>query len=306
MSAPEPAASAGPGAPETAASPAETAEPSASPAETEQPAADEERAPSPPRRPLRQLAVAAAPVIGVVLLFGLWEFYVRAAGVHVLTLPPPSRVLRHLVAEPGFYWEHSLVTIREATLGFWLGFSAAMVVATFMAHSRFMERATLPTIVLLQSTPVAVLAPVFLIWFGFNIWPKALTAAVFCYVPFVVNAFTGLRAIDENAYELMRSVSSSRWEIFRKLRLPHSLPYLFSSARLCLGLALVGAVIGEMFAGSTGGLGNTARVAQTRLLVDQLWGSIFTLALIGVIANLVLVAVEARMLRWHSSQTTRS
>ena len=264
-----------------------------------------EQAPSPPRRPLRRLALLASPAVGLILLFGLWELYVRAAGVRPLTLPPPSRVLRHVFEEPGFYWEHSIITVKEAALGFWLGFAAAMVVATFMAHSRFIERAALPMIVLLQSTPVAVLAPVFLIWFGFNIWPKALVAAVFCYVPFVVNAFTGLRAIDENSLELMRSVSSSRWEIFRKLRLPHSLPYLFSSARLCLGLALVGAVIGEMFGGSTGGLGNTARVAQTRLLVDQLWGSIFVLALIGVAANLVLAAVESRLLRWHSTQTTR-
>ena len=83
------------------------------------------------------------------------------------------------------------------------------------------------------------------------------------------------------------------------------MPYLFSSARICLGLALVGAVIGEMFAGSTGGLGNTARVAQTRLLVDQLWGSIYVLAFIGVIANLVLATIEGRVLRWHSSQSTR-
>lgn len=264
-----------------------------------------EQAPSPSRQPLRQLAVMVAPVVGLILLFGLWELYVRAAGVRPLTLPPPSRVLRHVIEEPGFYWEHALITIKEATLGFWLGFGAALIVATFMALSRFVERATLPTLVLLQSTPVAVLAPVFLIWFGFNIWPKALIAAVFCYVPFVTNAFTGLRAIDENAFELMRSVSSSQREIFWKLRLPHSMPYLFSSARLCLGLALVGAVIGEMFAGSTGGLGNTARVAQTRLLVDQLWGSIFVLALIGVTANLVLGAVESRALRWHSSQTTR-
>ncbi len=264
-----------------------------------------EQVPSPPRQPLRRLAVMIAPVVGLVLVFGLWELYVRAAGVRPLTLPPPSRVLRHVIEEPGFYWEHAVITIEEATLGFWLGFAAAVAVATFMALSRFVERATLPTIVLLQSTPVAVLAPVFLIWFGFNIWPKALVAAVFCYVPFVTNAFTGLRSIDENAFELMRSVSSSRREIFWKLRLPHCLPYLFSSARLCLGLALVGAVIGEMFAGSTGGLGNTARVAQTRLLVDQLWGSIFVLALIGVVANLVLAAVESRMLRWHSSQTTR-
>ncbi len=261
--------------------------------------------PIPPRQPLRRMWVIIAPAVGLILMFGLWEFYVRAAGVRPLTLPPPTRILRHVIEEPGFYWKHALVTIREATLGFWLGFVAAMAVATFMAHSRFIERATLPMIVLLQSTPVAVLAPVFLIWFGFNIWPKALVAAVFCYVPFVVNAFTGLRSIDESTYELMRSVSSSRLEIFWKLRLPHSLPYLFSSARLCLGLALVGAVIGEMFGGSIAGLGNTARVAQTRFLVDQLWGSIFVLALIGVCANLVLAAVESRALRWHSTQTTR-
>ncbi len=265
----------------------------------------EEQAPAPPRQLVRRLAVLVAPAVGLVLIFGLWELYVQATGVRPITLPPPSRILRHVVEEPGFYWEHSWITMQEAALGFWLGFAAALTVATFMAHSRFVERSTIPVIVLLQSTPVAVLAPVFLIWFGFNIWPKVLVAAVFCFIPFVMNAFTGLRAIDEGAYELMRSVSSSRWEIFWKLRLPHSMPYLFSSARICLGLALVGAVIGEMFAGSTGGLGNTARVGQTRLLVDQLWGSIFVLALIGVLANLFLAAAEARVLRWHSSQNTR-
>lgn len=266
----------------------------------------EEQAPIQPRQPVRQLAMVVAPTIGLILFFGLWELYVRAADVRPITLPPPSRVLRHVAEEPGFYWEHAWITMREAALGFWLGFVMAVTVAAAMAHSRFLERGTIPVIVLLQSTPVAVLAPVFLIWFGFNIWPKALVAAVFCFIPFVMNAFTGLRAVDENTFELMRSVSSSRWEIFCKLRLPHSMPYLFSAARICLGLSLVGAVIGEMFAGSTGGLGNAARAAQARLLVDQLWGSIFVLAFIGVLSNLVLAAVEARFLRWHSSQSTVS
>jgi NitT/TauT family transport system permease protein len=266
------------------------------------PAFEPEMAPVKPRRPFRRAAMLVAPVIGLVVMFGLWEFYVRAADIRLLTLPPPSRILRHVAEEPAFYWEHSWITIKEAALGFGLGLGTALFVATFLAHSRFLERATLPVIILVQSTPVAVLAPVFLIWFGFNIWSKVLVAAVFCFVPFVMNAFTGLRSIDENAHELMRSVSASRLEIFWRLRLPHSLPYLFSSARLCLGLSLVGAVIGEMFAGSTGGLGNTARVGQTRLLIDQLWGSIFVLAFIGVAANLVLAAIESRVLRWHSSQ----
>ena len=265
----------------------------------------EEQAPVRPRQPVRRLAMLVAPAVGLVMFFGLWELYVWAAGVRPITLPPPSRILRHVVEEPGFYSEHAWITMKEAALGFWLAFFAAVTVATVMAHSRFLERGTIPVIVLLQSTPVAVLAPVFLIWFGFNIWPKTLVAAVFCFIPFVMNAFTGLRAIDESTYELMRSVSSSRWEIFWKLRLPHSMPYLFSSARICLGLSMVGAVVGEMFAGSTGGLGNTARVAQTRLLVDQLWGSIYVLAFIGVIANLILATIEARVLRWHSSQSMR-
>ena len=258
----------------------------------------------PPETPqrLRRSAMFAAPVAGIVVVFAIWEFYVRVFDISRLTLPTPTSILVHLIDEPGFYWRHAQVTLLEAAWGYGLALGAALIVATFMAHSRFVERASMPVIVLLQSTPVAVLAPVFLIWFGFSIWPKVLVAAVFCYIPFTINEFTGLRSVDPNAYELLRSVSASRVEIFRKLRFPQSLPYLFSAGRLCVGLSLIGAVIGEMFGGSTEGLGNTARVGQTRLLIDQLWGSILALAALGVIGNLLLAAVETRVLRWHSSQ----
>ena len=258
----------------------------------------------PPQRPqrARRSAMTVAPVVGLVVVFGIWELYVRVFDISRLTLPTPSSIIVHVVDEPGFYWRHAQVTLLEAVWGYGLALVAALIVATFMAHSRFIERASMPVIVLLQSTPVAVLAPVFLIWFGFGYWPKVLVATVFCYIPFTINEFTGLRSVDPNAYELLRSVSAGRVEIFVKLRFPQSLPYLFSAGRLCVGLALVGAVIGEMFGGSTEGLGNTARVGQMRLLIDQLWGSIFVLAFIGVIGNLLLAAVETRVLRWHSSQ----
>jgi NitT/TauT family transport system permease protein len=257
------------------------------------------------RRPIRRIALMLAPAYGLILFFALWELYVRVAHVRRLILPTPSSIFRHLVDEPGFYWKHARITMVEAGWGFVIAFAAALIVATFMAHSRIVERATLPVIILIQSTPVAVLAPVFLIWFGFNKWPKVLVAALFCFIPFVINAFTGLRSIDASAHELMQSVSASRWEIFWKLRFPHALPYLFSAARICVGLSLVGAVIGEMFSGSTGGLGNAARVAQTRNLIDQLWGSIYTLAFIGVVGTLILAMVESRVLRWHSSQSVK-
>lgn len=256
-------------------------------------------------RPVHGAAMFFAPAVGLLVVFVVWELYVRIADVRRLILPTPSSIFRHVAEEPDFYWRQSQVTVKEAAAGFALALFAALLIAIFMAHSRFVERATVPVVVLLQSTPVAVLAPVFLIWFGFNSWPKILVAAIFAFVPFVINAFTGLRSFDPNVMELMQSVSASRREIFWKLRLPNSLPYLFSAGRICVGLALVGAVIGEMFGGSTGGLGYSARTAQTRLLVDQLWGSIFVLALIGVVFNLLLAVLERKVLRWHSSQRSQ-
>jgi NitT/TauT family transport system permease protein len=251
---------------------------------------------------LRRALFAVAPFTGLIVFFVGWELYVRIAGIRPLTLPLPSAVMRHVIDNPGFYWKHGLVTVQEAFWGFWLAFLVAVVVASVMAHSRFMERATMPAIVLVQSTPVVVLVPVFVLWFGFSSWPKILTAALFAWIPFVANALTGLRAIDVESYELLRSVDASPWEIYWRLRVPHALPYLFSAGRICVGLALVGAVIGEFFL-SKDGLGNTARVAQSRLLVDQLWGSVFVLAFIGIVFVLLLATLERRLLRWHSSQS---
>ena len=245
-----------------------------------------------------------APVSGLALLFGGWEIYVRAADVTPLTLPAPSRVLDHVFEFPSFYASNGWVTLREALNGYFLALITALVVATLMAHSRFAERATMPVIVLIQSTPVVVLAPVFLLWFGFSPMPKILVAALFTFVPFVANAHTGLRSVDRDTLEVMRSVNASRREILWHLRLPHALPALFAAARICVSLALVGAVVGELYGGSIRGLGYQARVAQARSLVDQLWGSVFTLAFIGIALTLAVMALERRLLRWHESQAT--
>ncbi|MYE76661.1 MAG: ABC transporter permease [Acidimicrobiaceae bacterium] len=260
-----------------------------------------EEPPEAPRRPVRRAALLVAPFAGLTAFFVGWELYVVVRNLRPLTLPLPSDVIIHVVENPGFYSRNGLVTIQEAFWGFWIAFFAALFVATWMAHSQFVERATMPVIVLMQSTPVAVLVPIFLLWFGFSPWPKILTAMLFAWVPFVANALIGLRSIDSETHELLRSVNASRWEIYWRLRIPHSLPYLFAAGRICVGLALVGAVVGEFF-NSREGLGNAARVAQSRLLVDQLWGSVFVLAFIGVAFVLLLIAVERRVLRWHASQ----
>jgi NitT/TauT family transport system permease protein len=244
-----------------------------------------------------------APLAGLAGFFGLWELYVRAAGVRPLVLPPPSRVLVHLAANLGFYLSNATTTVSEAGLGFVIALAVALALASAMVHWPLVEQAAWPVIVLLQSTPVVVLAPVFIVWFGFGSLPKVLVAALFTFVPFVSNAFTGLRSIDPDTHRLMRSVDASNAQIFARLRFPTALPGLFAAARFCVSLSLVGAVVGELYTGSSRGLGYQTRIAQSRSLVNQLWASIFTLAAIGVIATLATIALERRVLRWHPSRS---
>ena len=260
-----------------------------------------EKPPEKPRRRAYRTLLVLAPFTGIVIFLLSWEIYVHIRDLRPLTLPRPSKIILHIIENPVFYWENGLVTLLEATIGFCLAFVFAVLVATFMAHSQFVERATMPVVVLLQSMPVVVLLPVFLLWCGFSIWPKILTAALFAWIPFVTNALTGLRSIDLAAHELLKSVNANNWEIYWRLRIPNSLPYLFSAGRICVGLALVGAVIAE-FLVAKDGLGHTAQVAYSRLLVEQLWGSVFMLAFIGVTVVLSLTAVERKVLYWHTSQ----
>ena len=166
-------------------------------------------------------------------------------------LPAPSAILRHIASDPEFYITNARVTLWEAFLGFWLGLFGALAVATVMAHSRFVEQAVTPLAVLVQVTPLIAYAPALVIWLGFGLKPILVGTALVCFVPFLFNAVVGFRSIDPATHELLRSVDASKREVFVRLRVPHALPYLFSAARIAVGLALIGAVLTEFFAGVT-------------------------------------------------------
>ncbi len=250
----------------------------------------------------RRLARLGAPVFGVVGFLVSWQVLVRAFGTPKYLLPQPSDILRHIGSDPGFYLRNARTTLWEATLGFLLAFVTALTVATLMAHSRFIDRALQPMAVLIQVTPIIAYAPAIVVWRGFGLEPILIVTALVCFVPFLLNGVSGLRSVDPNLLELAHSVHATRREIFLRLRLPSALPFLFSAARIAVGLALIGAVLGEFFAGVTGGLGYAVKVAQAHVLPLQLWGSIFVLGFLGASATLAIGAVERVALRWHSSQ----
>jgi NitT/TauT family transport system permease protein len=162
-----------------------------------------------------------------------------------------------------------------------------------------MDRALSPVVTMVQVTPVIALATPLVIWLGFGLAPKVVLAALITFVPLVVNAVTGLRAIDPATEEVLRSVAASRTEVFWKLRVPHALPYLFSALRVGVGLALIGALVAEWF-GSTEGLGRTMTQARNSLAITELWAAVAVLMVMGIVGTALVRLVERRMLRWHA------
>ena len=257
---------------------------------------------APDRRSPRSLLMALAPVIGVVGFLGLWQALVRLLGIPRYELPAPWDILRHLASDPGFYWTNGRRTAWEASLGFLLALVIGVLIGAVMAHSRFVDRALQPLAVLVQVTPIIAYAPAIVIWVHFGLKPILILTALVCVVPFLLNAVTGLRSVDPNVLELARSVDAGRREVFWRLRVPSALPFLFAAARISVGLALIGAVLGEFFGGVSKGLGYSVKTAQNRNLPLQLWGSVFVLAFIGSMAIILIGALERVLLRWHSSQ----
>jgi NitT/TauT family transport system permease protein len=245
-----------------------------------------------------------APVIGVVAFFTVWQLAVMILDIPRYQLPAPWDIVQHIAGDLSFYIRNGRVTAWEAFLGFTLALVLALIGGTLMAHSPFVERAALPLAVLIQVTPIIAYAPAIVIWFGFGVKSILVITSLVCFVPFLVNSVAGLRSVDPNLLELARSVDARKRVIFWRLRLPSSLPFLFSAARIAVGLALIGSVLGEFFAGSTEGLGYAIKTAQARpiQLIDQLWGSIFVLGLMGGVATLLIGVLERVLLHWHSSQ----
>jgi NitT/TauT family transport system permease protein len=247
-----------------------------------------------------QLPAIVAPIVGVAGFLLLWQLLVRVFDVQPFALPAPSTILGHIASDPAYYARNAATTMWEAFLGLLIGFAAGVLLAAVMARSRFTEHAITPVVVLIQVTPLIAYAPALVLWLGFGLKPILLGTALVCFVPFVFNAVTGFRSVDPAALELLRSVEAREREVFFRLRVPSSLPYLFSAARVAVGLSLIGAVLMEFFSGTQSGLGVSVRVAQDHFLTDQLWGSVFVLAFIGAVGTYLIGAAERVALRWHA------
>ena len=259
------------------------------------------------RTGLRHVATSARyavpPALALFLAAVVWEVWVRLKDVPTYIVPAPSKVLGRLLGDLPFFAGEGAVTVSEALAGFALGSAVALIGATLMAHSRFLERSLLPLAILVKVTPIVAIAPLFVIWFGFGSAPKVLIAAMITFFPVLVAGVAGFRSIDPRAADFLRSLKASRREVFLTLRVPSAMPYLFAGFRVSVPLAVIGAVVAEWFTGDRG-LGSVIIVAHSNLDMPTLFSAIFTLAFIGISLTLIVSLIEKKVLFWHESSLT--
>jgi NitT/TauT family transport system permease protein len=262
-------------------------------------AADAKQEPVKPQRGDNQWL---APVLVFVVVTLLWEASVRLLQVPVFLLPAPSAILATFFANAGELLLYGFNTFRQAAIGFAIGCGLGILVAMVTARSRILADMLVPLAVASNSVPIVAMAPLAIVWFGIDEGSKIAIVAVMCFFPTLVSTVRGLTAVSSSEVELMRSYAASEWEVFRMLRVPTSLPYLFNAFKICSTLSMIGAIVAEFFGGSVKYLGVYIKTEANILHTTNAWAAIVVACLIGIAFYLAITAVERALMPWHSSQ----
>jgi NitT/TauT family transport system permease protein len=249
----------------------------------------------PPRSLLRLLLV--------LVVLAAWEGAVRLFKIPAYVLPAPSKVcvaLYHGIASM-LYLRQLWITLVETLLGFVGGSIVALVLGTLVALSRRCEYFLYPFVLMFQAMPKVALAPLIIIWLGLGLGSKIAQAGLTAFFPLMVNTIVGLRSADEDRIALMRSLDASEMQIFRMLRVPGAMPFIFAGFEIAMMLSLIGAIVAE-FVGAQRGLGVLIMSMTYTMDVAGQFSVLIVLSLLGLFLHAVIVVIRKRLLFWDLSQ----
>jgi NitT/TauT family transport system permease protein len=241
---------------------------------------------------------ALAVLVG---LFVAWEAAVRALEVKPIILPPPSAVFADLFSAPAWYLGHAWYTLIVTLAGFALSVVFGVLLAVLIVESRLLEKSIYALIVGLNSVPKVAVAPLFVIWLGTGAEPKIAIAFLIAVFAIVIDAVLGLKSVPPDILDLARSLRGGRLATLWRIRFPCALPSLFAGMKVAIGLALVGAIVGE-FVSSQRGLGYVILSAQGMFDTARVFAAILVLALMGVALFWLIAWLERFAIPWHASQ----
>lgn len=245
------------------------------------------------------------PVLLFVGFLATWEIVVRAFQIKQFILPSPIAIAEAWQTYLPELFAAARYTFWEILGGLIIGSTAGIVVGAVTARFRTMQDSLMPFAVAASSVPILAFAPLFNNWFGLDQQlSKAMIAAALCFFPVMINTVRGLTTVDPLALELLRSYATPERDIFRKLRVPNALPYVFTSLRLAVTLATIGAIVGEYFAAPRASLGQYIATYSAFLNFERSWAAIVFACAIGIGLYLVVVVLERLAMPWHDRRST--
>lgn len=271
--------------------------------------------PRPAARPRRRANPFASTrvqsLLLLVVLLGAWEGAVRLFKVSANLVPPVSDIAVALwrglatgpMAKDGF-WYHGGVTVAEILLGFLIGSGVGLAIGIVVSQMPRVEALLEPYVAALQSVPKVAIAPIIVVWLGFGIGSKVMIICLLTFFPVLVTSIAGFKAVDADRIDLLRSLSATRWQIFRKAKFPSALPYIFAGLNMAAAFSVVGAVVGE-FVGAQAGLGVLILQMEAQADTGGSFAVCVVLSVIGIVMTDVLRRIQRRVLHWMPADTSQ-
>lgn len=250
----------------------------------------------------RASRTAVAVIFGATII-ALWEMAVRLYQVPTVILPAPSLIAQSVIDNRSILWTDFVQTILKGALSGWvIGAAAAVATAIAIDRSPFLQRGLLPIGNFVAALPIVGIAPILVMWFGFDWQSKAAVVVVMVFFPILVNMVAGLKATEAMQRDLMASWAAPYWPALWKLRLPAAMPFLFNGLKITTTLALIGAIVAEFFGSPTRGMGFRISTAVGRLDLPLVWAEIVVAALAGTLFYGLVALIEKKVTFWHPSQ----
>jgi NitT/TauT family transport system permease protein len=250
----------------------------------------------------RSVGKQLAAVLVAVIVLGLWELIINIGNIQAFLLPKPSVIGGQFLDIYPRLVSVGWNSFQNAFWGFVVGCGLGILTGLVAARFTSFSNALLPLAIAANSVPIIAFAPIFNNWFGaLNPSSKIAIVAVLTYFPAMISTVKGLSSANNLAVELMRSYAASEWEIFRKLRFPSALPYIFSALKVSTTLAMIGAIVSEYFGGATTGLGYRIREDAALFKYPESWAAIIIASLLGILFYMLVSALERVVMPWHVS-----